>query len=62
MNFGGNKYVEMETDTDTAVKAVKGGVEVEPWSQAVHLQEHLSQEQSKEKELCIVWNRNKNRN
>lgn len=45
--------------TDTAVKAVEGRVEVEAWSQAVHLQKHLSQEQSEEQELCIVWD-NKN--
>lgn len=42
--------------TDDAVEAVEGGVEVETWSQAVHLQKHLSQEQSQEQELCIVWN------
>lgn len=42
--------------TDDAVEAVEGGVEVETRSQAVHLQKHLSQEQSQEQELCIVWN------
>lgn len=41
--------------TDAAVKAVERGMEVEAWSQAVHLQKHLSQEQSEEQELCIVW-------
>lgn len=40
--------------TNTAVKAVEGGVEVEARSQAVHLQKHLSQEQSEKKKLCIV--------
>lgn len=30
-------------------------MEVEAWTQAVHLQKHLSQEQSEEQELCIVW-------
>lgn len=45
--------------TDTAVKAVERRMEVETWSQAVHLQKHLSQEQSEEQELCIIWS-NKN--
>ena len=39
------------------VKAVEGGVEVEPEPQAVHLQEHLRQEQPQEHKLCIVWGR-----
>ena len=45
----------MKEGTDAAVKAVEGGVEVEAWAQAVHLQEHLCQEQRQEQELCIVW-------
>lgn len=32
--------------TDAAVEAVEGRVEVETWPQAVHLQKHLSKEQS----------------
>lgn len=30
-------------------------MEVEARSQAVHLQKHLSQEQTEKQELCIVW-------
>lgn len=40
--------------TDAAVEAVEGGVEIKTWAQAVHLKEHLSQEQSEEQKLCIV--------
>lgn len=55
------EHKQLETwSTDAAVEAVEGRVEVETWPQAVHLQKHLSEEQSEEQKLCIVWNhRNK---
>lgn len=34
-------------------------MEVEARTQAVHLQKHLSQEQSEEQELCVVWKNQK---
>ena len=46
---------EQRRGTDAAVEAVEGGVEVEPKAEAVHLQEHLRQEQPQEHKLCIVW-------
>ena len=51
---------ERRRGTDAAVEAVEGGVEVEAWAQAVHLQEHLGREQRQEQELCIVWRNGEN--
>lgn len=33
-------------------------MEVEAWPQTVHLQKHLSQEQSEEQELCVICENN----
>ena len=51
---------ERRRGTDAAVEAVEGGVEVEAWAKAVHLQEHLGREQRQEQELCIVWRNGEN--
>lgn len=55
----GTKQLTRIGSTDTAVKAVERRMEVEAWTQAVHLQEHLSQEQSEEQELSVVWRNQK---
>lgn len=36
------------------IKAVKGGVEIIPYSEAVHLQSHLSEKQTQKHKLCSV--------
>lgn len=46
--------------TYPTVEAVEGGVEVEAEAKTVHLQKHLSQEQSQKHELCIVCKRFEN--
>lgn len=37
------------------VKAVERRVEVEPETETIHFQKHLSQKQPEENKLCIVW-------
>ena len=41
--------------THNAVEAVEGGVEVGLLPQAVHLDEHLGQEDSQENEFCKIY-------